>query len=53
MGLTMKSHVGVKEGIILAGVVPAGRTVRLWNQMGVNFLPTGGTSEILLFDSTL
>ena len=47
----MKAHVGVKEGIVLAGVVPAGGTVRLWNQMGVNAVPAGGTSEILLVDS--
>ena len=51
MSLTMKAYMGMKKGIVLAGFVPAGGTVRLWNQMGVDAVPAGGTSEILLVDS--
>ena len=53
MSLAMKTHVGVKEGIVLAGFAPAGGTVRLWNQMSIDAVPAGVTSEILLVDSIL
>ena len=48
----MEAHVSVKVGIIPTGVVPTEGTVRHRNEMGVDTVPTSGTSEILLVDFT-
>ena len=52
MSLTVKSNMSVKERVVLAGVAPAAGTVRWWNEMSVDAVPTRSTAKILLVDFT-